>query len=673
MSTLDSPDTLAALALVPEQLPAYVRTVAGSSLCFCQGFAVYLSENDAVLAGYPTAATLVQYDREHGDPALERAIAEISDWPNVDRLHVLAPVRPATAPVALTGYHETRDTYLCIDLPAFSAGKNFNGIPSQKLRNMLRRADRECNVTTEAWSEEFQELANSYGVSRSLEAGTRYIFEHLAGYAATDGVRLFAARSKQDSSLQGFCLGDFTSLATAFYMFAFCRQENRQRGVPRAIPGTADLLLHTMLDVATQEGYERVNLGLSINSGIGFFKEKWGAKPFLPLVECSWPLKGQKKSFWRRLLHGNEDSKKVMAQAQPEKPTGADPLHAPHLRSPGMWESVRDLIRGEPRLFDVLQIEVSSSCMARCTYCPRSTMHEVWKSSFMNATTFANAWPLFRQARRVHLQGWGEPLLHPRFFDFVELARRADCQVSTTTCGLVMDERIALQLVESGVDIIAFSLAGVDAQGNRSRGEGTFQQATDAIRLLQSIRKKRMAVHLEIHLAYMVLASQIDDLHGLPALLDELDVHAAVVSTMDYIPSPDMAGEAFMPWEREKIARARKVLGGIAAKATAKGRSIFYSLPEELPQQNCLEHIGRSLYIASDGAVSPCIYVNLPVKKDTPLRRIYGNVNRDAPLAIWHRPEYAAFRQGLLEGTPDANCLDCPKRFAVGNRQTVVE
>lgn len=346
-----------------------------------------------------------------------------------------------------------------------------------------------------------------------------------------------------------------------------------------------------------------------------------------------------------------------------------DPLHAPHLRGPGVWETVRSLVAPPSKMFDVLQIEVTSACLANCSYCPRTVQRERWKNAYMSDQTYANAWPLFRQARRVHLQGWGEPLLHRRFFDFVELARRADCQVSTTSCGLLMNEGIAAKLSRSGVDIIAFSLAGTDQPGNASRGEDAFERVTQGIHILQKTRKALMAVHLEIHIAYMLLASRIEDLRGLPGLLGELDAHAAVVSTLDFIPSADMAHEAFMPWEQDKIAHARAVLEEVAAQARADGRAVFYSLPVPEARDTCLEHIERSLYISSDGSISPCIYVNLPTKGEDPLRRVYGNLNHDDPLGIWASPGYQAFRRGLATREPDANCRDCPKRYAVGNRE----
>lgn len=99
-------------------------------------------------------------------------------------------------------------------------------------------------------------------------------------------------------------------------------------------------------------------------------------------------------------------------QAAKETPmTGAvDPLRSPAFRV-GFWKELGESLLGAPRELDCAQIEVSSACPGRCLYCPHTTDRERWKSRHMQAETFARLWPLLRQSRRAHLQGWGEPLL----------------------------------------------------------------------------------------------------------------------------------------------------------------------------------------------------------------------------------------------------------------------
>ena len=331
------------------------------------------------------------------------------------------------------------------------------------------------------------------------------------------------------------------------------------------------------------------------------------------------------------------------------------------LKGPGIWASLRELMH--PREIECLQVEVTSCCPGRCTYCPHTTRADVWKSRHMQPETFAALYPIMQKTTRVHLQGWGEPFLNPWFMDFVELARRAGCAVSTTTCGLRMDEALAEELVESGVDIIAFSLVGTDEESNAARAGVPFSRVEEAVRMLQAARKKHNAVHLEIHLAYLMLASNVEAVRGLPKLMDDWGVHAVVVSTMDYIPSPEMEHEAFAPHEREKIEAARVVLEEVGAAVRASGRDFYASLPAPAPAPCCRERAHRTLYADASGEISPCVYLNVPMDAEQPRRTVFGQVNETSSLEIWARPDYVAFRTLVETADPPAACVSCAKRF----------
>ncbi|WP_294445530.1 radical SAM protein [uncultured Mailhella sp.] len=330
-------------------------------------------------------------------------------------------------------------------------------------------------------------------------------------------------------------------------------------------------------------------------------------------------------------------------------------------RAPGILQDLRDFLR--PRELECLQVEVTSCCMGKCVYCPHTTRSDVWKSRHMSAETFAALWPVMTRAGRVHLQGWGEPFLNPHFMDFVSLARRAGCAVSTTTCGMVMNEKLAEDIVASGMDIVAFSLVGTDEQSNRARAGVPFSRVENAVRTLQKIRREKNAVHLEIHLAYLMLASNVEAIRGLPGLMEDWGVHAAVISTMDYIPSEDMAKEAFAPHERDKIEAARVVLEEVGARVRAEGRDFYASLPAPEPAPCCRERAHRTLYVDADGLVSPCVYLNVPLDEPQPNRTVFGCVREKSPVEIWSLPEYASFRASVQTADPPAACVSCAKRF----------
>lgn len=334
-----------------------------------------------------------------------------------------------------------------------------------------------------------------------------------------------------------------------------------------------------------------------------------------------------------------------------------------------LWQDLRDQFSLRRRLLDVVQIEVTSICHGRCAYCPHVTMGEHWKSRHMEADTYARLWPLLRESMRAHLQGWGEPFTHPRFLDMVALARRAGSFVSTTTCGLRMTEDFAASLVESGLDIIAFSLAGTTAKSNDALRQGVdFKRVLESIRLLQKVRMAQAGVHLEIHIAYLVLASRVKEVRRLPGLMHELGVHAAVVSTLDPNLVPDWAHEAFAPDEQDKVAEARVELEAAAAEAACLGLDFDYSLPEPTPRRGCLENADRTAFVDAQGYMSPCVYLNPPTSLPDPNRRIFGSCLEQDPVVIWKSEAFSTFRASLTSNEPDSACLRCPKRYARSNR-----
>ena len=65
------------------------------------------------------------------------------------------------------------------------------------------------------------------------------------------------------------------------------------------------------------------------------------------------------------------------------------------LKGPGLWASLRELMH--PREIECLQVEVTSCCPGKCTYCPHTTRADVWKSRHMQPETFAALFPIMKK------------------------------------------------------------------------------------------------------------------------------------------------------------------------------------------------------------------------------------------------------------------------------------
>lgn len=278
-------DNMAALALVPEHLHAYVRAISGMDVHFCAGCPCYAGEGgEAVLVGYPPD---ILSDGTDWTPdvasrvraVVDSAVAAALALPHKPfrQLTVLAPVRPSAAPADAS---EEQDIYWALPLPLPRP------LP-QKVRNMLTSASRLVRLDQRggagSWTDGHKELVRHFCASHTdLEAGSIYIFEHLGDWLdASRHAQVFSAYG-HDGQLLASAVGDFTSLDTAFYMFAFRE--------PYCPPGVADLLLYRIAQEAMRRGHVRLNLGLGINAGVTFFKRKWGAREMCPLVTTSWHL-----------------------------------------------------------------------------------------------------------------------------------------------------------------------------------------------------------------------------------------------------------------------------------------------------------------------------------------------------------------------------------------------
>lgn len=134
----------------------------------------------------------------------------------------------------------------------------------------------------ETWGDDHAVLVDHYLKVRTLSPGTRHIFGRVGQYVSRcPDACLFAARDASDRLL-AMAVGDYSALSTAFYMFAFRRDD--------CPPGVSDALVQALAEEAVRRGQTVLNLGLGIDGGITFFKRKWGAFEFMPHLETSWTV-----------------------------------------------------------------------------------------------------------------------------------------------------------------------------------------------------------------------------------------------------------------------------------------------------------------------------------------------------------------------------------------------
>jgi MoaA/NifB/PqqE/SkfB family radical SAM enzyme len=328
--------------------------------------------------------------------------------------------------------------------------------------------------------------------------------------------------------------------------------------------------------------------------------------------------------------------------------------------------------------FDWIQVEVTSACNASCIYCPRTVYRDVWEDRHLPLDVFRKLAPAFAKTGHVHLQGWGEPFLHPEFFDMVATAKASGCRVGTTTNGMLLNQDRRARLIESGVDLIAFSLAGTGEKNDVIRKGTSLKRVMETIQALDREKKERGRAKPEIHVAYMLFRSGMGDLENLPILLEGLGVSQVVVSTLDFIPSEDLDDEIILPRNKAEYEELCHSLDALVRAGEQKNIGIHYRLTfPSVRRQVCTENVRRAVCVSSDGAVSACVYTNLQVpgasylwngKRESYERMVFGNIMEESLPAIWKKKAYADFRRSFSSGRLASPCRRCPKLLGGGNR-----
>jgi len=330
-----------------------------------------------------------------------------------------------------------------------------------------------------------------------------------------------------------------------------------------------------------------------------------------------------------------------------------------------------------PRRFDSIQVEVSALCNASCPYCVHDCYKDQWEGGLMDMQTFHHLQPSFGMAHLVFLQGWGEPLLHPRFWEMVKRVKASEARVGYTTNGTRLDAEALSKTLDTGVDIMGLSLAGVTpAMHERFRKGCGFQRIDTALRELKEMKRSQQRKGPDVHLAFMLLHSNWQELAQLPDLAHQWGVSQIVVSNLYLIGTQTMQEESLLR-HPELFSRLRDTLESTKEIAAQKDIGLHYDMPDLLkPCPVCKENVLRSCFVSYQGDVSPCVVTNLNVKDGASLthyfegrayhlqKYIFGNVNERSLQEIWTSSEARQFRENfqrrLSMEEPGTSHLEAP-------------
>ncbi|MBE9574762.1 MAG: radical SAM protein [Proteobacteria bacterium] len=306
---------------------------------------------------------------------------------------------------------------------------------------------------------------------------------------------------------------------------------------------------------------------------------------------------------------------------------------------------------------DWIQIEVTSLCGASCFYCPHTIYKDRWRHGSMSLETFKHIGSAFEMAKLIFLQGWGEPFLNEKLFEMIEIAKKVGCKVGLTTNGMALDPETIDHLLDLKLDILGISLAGTKSETHNHLRAGTdFERITQSLMELKEKKAGKNASLPEVHLAYIMLKSNFEDLREIINYAKRVGSKDVVCSNLNFFPSHQLRKEAIFLDEPKKN-YYYETLEGLKGKAKENGVNFFFYSPFlAAPMPLCPENILRSCYISHDGLVSSCVFTNMPIsgkaepghiegkKEGFPRSILYGNINHQSLSEIWNSDPYKSFR-----------------------------
>jgi len=273
--------------------------------------------------------------------------------------------------------------------------------------------------------------------------------------------------------------------------------------------------------------------------------------------------------------------------------------------------SLRDLFRRRRRRpLRALQVEITSRCTRRCAVCPRTPLQGEWQEGDLSLAL----WRILAQdlglAEHVHLQGWGEPLLHPSLPGWAREARQAGCTVGITTNGDLLADAASDWLLRGDVDKVVISLAGDAARQRNLRDGSCLETLLEAGGRLES-RARQLGIRLRVAGSYLLTRSNAADLAQVVRLSARAGLHEVFVVHLDCPTSSLQLQQCAFAGD--------SLVEGMAthldeAESMAREWGIRYRSParEARDLVVCSQDPERFAFVGWDGKVAPCVNMLLP-------------------------------------------------------------
>jgi len=179
----------------------------------------------------------------------------------------------------------------------------------------------------------------------------------------------------------------------------------------------------------------------------------------------------------------------------------------------------------------ILQIEPSSHCNLQCPFCP--------VSSGMGRLAGHMKFELFKKIidqvgeylLLILFWDWGEPFLNPNAYEMIRYAREKGIRVISSTNGHAFASGDhARKVVESGLDVLVFSVDGISEESYRHyRNNGKLEAVLEGIRRVVAAKGRINSHRPVVNFRYIVMRHNEKDIGLLKGFARSLGVDVLIL------------------------------------------------------------------------------------------------------------------------------------------------
>lgn len=318
-----------------------------------------------------------------------------------------------------------------------------------------------------------------------------------------------------------------------------------------------------------------------------------------------------------------------------------------------------------------VQIEPVGQCNLRCQMCPVRLRRDGPEhgTAMMSVEVYRSLIDQFSAATELHLQGLGEPMMHPQLFEMIAYAVAKGMRVSCTSNMTLLSPRRAALCVSSGLAALNVSVDSADpATYERIRVGSRFERVERNVALLRETMERLRSVTPRLKLVGVLMRQTLDGLPKLVRLAFRWGMGELWIQHLCHDFAEETLPVEYLPMRRfvdhqtligDDWSHIEQVFE--EARGVADELGVRLRLPSPRPNphppgtpgpKRCDWPWARG-YVSYQGLSMPCCTIG------TPDRFNFGNMATEGVAAIWSGAAYDRFREQLSTEAPPEICRTC--------------